>query len=1018
MSDRPAMSAGEPRSVLVVGSSPPVERTAATLAATLDSTALLRARTVSAAREHLASASQAASPSQHRAIHCLVCEFTPESETDAAQPTPLAELVALAADEDIDSLPPIVAITDDERADDALDHGATDVISPADSRATVAARVRNVSELRHHRDSAADSGTAGVPEFSGAQLAAALDLLPTAVFTLGPAGELEYANAAAREFFRGASDATVRNREETPLEGTVVWELLPAEIRETVVDRCAEARATGSVVQFETPLPERLPALAPSSDGPSTARRRLVVTAVPDENRLTVLAREFSDPESESDDGVERDRLALLEEAVDALEDGIAVLEDGTIRIANTTLCDLAGTGTLVGTAVDALFDDELAAAIRERADSPVSRWMDPIQGELDGGGSTRSVPVDVVVAPLSVAERTLCVVRDRRRSAAGTLSTVRRTIDSLSTAASRSAVRHAVVAGIREYTGAEFTGWYRPADDGDLLSPAAITTAESVPRIEPPAVEREDVPLQVGRDGDGRGDDTGGDSYRDTVHAALVDRAAADPFLARSGLRAERVLVVPLAERGVIVATSSDPMAFDTLETAPIETVSAAGAAALDRIAARERVRTSRYERARLESKLDAAAQLRAGERHLLDADSRTAVERRLCEIAAALAPADADELAWVGRVTAGNESISPRTWSGSAAGRDGEWLDSRTIPIGPDTAFPSGRAAARRDSVVIDDLAETAADAETHDGGENPDTTEFIRAATDRGLRSALSVPIEHDAFSYGTLTVAADRPAAFDDHSRRVYAHLAAVAGHAIGALERKRALLADRVTELELVLRESDDVLVALAHELGQPLDVQAVVPRSAGGSTVYCTLPSDEFESPPASRLDSLAELDGVGRVRSVGEGETGSVVEFTIETETIADTLAAHNGLVRTLVPVDGRTRVALDLPDPVDVRSFVEGLQRAFPSAELVSRRERERETRSPRAFDAAVRERLSERQFQTLEAAYYGGFFAWPRKSTGEEIADSLAVSQPTFSRHLRTAQRKLFELLFDEY
>ncbi|ELY84815.1 bacterio-opsin activator domain-containing protein [Natrialba taiwanensis] len=1017
MSDQPAMSAGEPRSVLVVGSSPPVERTAATLSATLDSTALLRARTVSAAREHLASASQAASSSQHRGIHCLVCEFSPESETDTVQPTPLAELVSLAADGDIGSLPPIVAITDDERVDDALDHGATDVISPADSRATIAARVRNVAELRHHRDSAPDSGTAGSPTFSGAQLDAALDLLPTAVFTLGPAGELKYANAAAHEFFHGASDATVRNREETPLEGTVVWELFPAEIRETVVDRCAEARATGSVVQFETPLPERLPTLAPPSDSPSTAERRLVVTAAPDENSLTVLAREFrSDPES--DDGVERDRLALLEETVDALEDGIAVLEDGTIRIANTTLCDLAGTGTLVGTAVGALFDDELAAMVRERADSPVSRWTDPIQGELDGGGSAQSVPVDVVVAPLSVANRTLCVVRDRRRSAAGTLSTVRRTIDSLSTAASRSAVRHAVVSGIREYTGAEFTGWYRPADDGDLLSPAAVTTAESVPRIEPPAVEREDVPLQVGRDGDGRRDDTDGDRYRDTVHATLVDRAAADPFLARSGLRAERVLVVPLAERGVIVATSSDPMAFDALETAPVETVSAAGAAALDRIAARERVRTSRYERTRLESELDTAAQLRAGERHLLDADSRTAVEQRLCEIAAALAPTDADELAWVGRATAGNETVSPRTWSGSAAGRDGEWLDSQTVPIDPDAAAPAGRVAARRDSIVVDDLAETAADAETRAGGEKPDTTAFIRAATERGLRSALSVPIEHDEFSYGTLTVYADQPAAFDDQSRRVYTHLAAVAGHAIGALERKRALLSDRVTELELVLRESDDVLVALAHELDQPLDVQAVVPRSAGGSTVYCTLPSGEFESPSASRLDSLTELDGVARVRSVGEGETGSVLEFTIETETIADTLAAHNGLVRTLAPVDDRTRLELDLPDPVDVRSFVEGLQRAFPSAELVSRHERERETRSPRAFDAAVQERLSERQFQTLEAAYYGGFFAWPRKSTGEEIADSLAVSQPTFSRHLRTAQRKLFELLFDEY
>jgi predicted DNA binding protein len=91
--------------------------------------------------------------------------------------------------------------------------------------------------------------------------------------------------------------------------------------------------------------------------------------------------------------------------------------------------------------------------------------------------------------------------------------------------------------------------------------------------------------------------------------------------------------------------------------------------------------------------------------------------------------------------------------------------------------------------------------------------------------------------------------------------------------------------------------------------------------------------------------------------------------------------------------------------------------LERTYPGTELLARRERDRSDRPVRAFDAELRSRLSERQFRTLETAYYDGFFGWPRESTGVEVADSLGVSQPTFSRHIRLAQQKLFELLFDD-
>jgi predicted DNA binding protein len=59
---------------------------------------------------------------------------------------------------------------------------------------------------------------------------------------------------------------------------------------------------------------------------------------------------------------------------------------------------------------------------------------------------------------------------------------------------------------------------------------------------------------------------------------------------------------------------------------------------------------------------------------------------------------------------------------------------------------------------------------------------------------------------------------------------------------------------------------------------------------------------------------------------------------------------------------------------------------------------------------------EELTERQRTAIELAYFAGFFEWPRVSSGEDIAESMGVSAPTFHQHARKAQRKVFQALFD--
>jgi predicted DNA binding protein len=98
-------------------------------------------------------------------------------------------------------------------------------------------------------------------------------------------------------------------------------------------------------------------------------------------------------------------------------------------------------------------------------------------------------------------------------------------------------------------------------------------------------------------------------------------------------------------------------------------------------------------------------------------------------------------------------------------------------------------------------------------------------------------------------------------------------------------------------------------------------------------------------------------------------------------------------------------------------VRSLVDRLQSRYPSLELVALRNRERPAKTKQEFIASVADDLTDRQLGSLQKAYVGGFFDWPRPVTGEEIADSMGISRSTFHEHLRAAQRKLCAEFFDD-
>lgn len=121
--------------------------------------------------------------------------------------------------------------------------------------------------------------------------------------------------------------------------------------------------------------------------------------------------------------------------------------------------------------------------------------------------------------------------------------------------------------------------------------------------------------------------------------------------------------------------------------------------------------------------------------------------------------------------------------------------------------------------------------------------------------------------------------------------------------------------------------------------------------------------------------------------------------------------------MLRSLIGDGDETRAIAAVPETVEVRELLEELDRRGFAVSLVARRERTTDTEP--TIDVATRngllEELTERQREVVRTAYHGGFFEWPRRATGESIAETLGISSPAFHKHVRAAENKLFTALF---
>ncbi|WP_290817392.1 bacterio-opsin activator domain-containing protein, partial [Halovivax sp.] len=283
--------------------------------------------------------------------------------------------------------------------------------------------------------------------------------------------------------------------------------------------------------------------------------------------------------------------------------------------------------------------------------------------------------------------------------------------------------------------------------------------------------------------------------------------------------------------------------------------------------------------------------------------------------------------------------------------------------------------------------------------------------QTALARDFQSACSVPLAYDEYTYGVLTVYAGRPNAFDEVTRPVLEELGETIASAMGAIERKSALLTASSTRLEFDAGEEGTGFRRLARETGCTITFDGGVRQTAEGTWLFATVEGGSAEAV----AEAARELVAVEECQLIGEREDGGTIRVRPSAPPLALRLADHGVVLRRLEAAPSGLGLVVDVPTGVDAHSAVAVVESAFGDAELVAKSTVERS--SATELRSELLGELTDRQLEVMQVAYYGGFFEDPRETTGEAVADALGISPAAFYRHNRTVQRKLFDALFDE-
>ncbi len=613
--------------------------------------------------------------------------------------------------------------------------------------------------------------------------------------------------------------------------------------------------------------------------------------------------------------------------------------------------------------------DDNYEFAFRIKRPDGETRWLEatgyPIQGAVHEPDQFVGVVKDVT----------------ERHQREQTLETFHEATSELTAADSRiSACRQAVRAA-ETVLGFPLVSTYLYEEETGRLEPTAVTDRLAELDVEPSSFgPGESLPWQVYVEGE-------------AVTSSELPADVYGPEVPNPEF------VLPLGPHGVMLV-GAPSATFDAEDVELVQILVATLEAALNHVAGKRALDEREAELQRQQERANRLEELNTIIRDIdhatVEQSSRASIEDAVCE---RLIDVDRFDLVWIAEESIKGNELRPRT---SAGGSEG-YVAGLTSVVDSSGAggHPAVAAAQTNEPRTVENVATEAT------------AGSWRKHALRHGIQSVVAVPVRYETTTHGVLSVASSDPGAFDEATRDVLAELGRSIGYAITVTERERALESEGTTELEFEIADEGLFMFRAATMADCRVRLERTIRRTGGSFSMFYAINGAPVEE--VVGLATAAPEIEAAQVVNTDEGTDDSLIEVTAPTW-FGDVFTEHGAVVRGAT-IDGNTgRLVVEAPRGSDVRTLVEGFQNEYPETEFVAQRQRERTIRSLFKLQDALREELTDRQWESLETAYSAGYFEWPREVSGEEVAALIGVSQPTFNKHLRVAERSAFRLLLD--
>jgi len=362
----------------------------------------------------------------------------------------------------------------------------------------------------------------------------------------------------------------------------------------------------------------------------------------------------------------------------------------------------------------------------------------------------------------------------------------------------------------------------------------------------------------------------------------------------------------------------------------------------------------------------------------------------------------------AWIGTVD-DNREIVPVAVDGCDAYLDTILQQSRqsasavTSTDGTGTPDPA-IAAARTNEQVVTDFSEPST--------TRGDPASVSDLAAEHAFTGGAGIPITHDGIQVGVLGVyTATRGQRIDSQIRSLLTEYAEIIGYAYRTAEWERSLVSDRPVSLTVEIADPAVPLVLFATRLDSSVTAAVLSTNQVTADEQLYLVRLSGTTQEELRRTVETCETLTLGSISATGDAIR---CDLSTTVSTPEQFLAANGAHIEQTAIDDGAVTVSVSVDSHTSVSRLASVLETEYDSVTV---------TTLWNQPDAAATSRtdplhtLTDKQREVLEYAYFDGYFEQPRNVSAVELSETFGLARSTMTQHMRTAQQKVFEHLFEK-